>query len=228
MPRKRRRYFPWSLKCRKYRKNKKLMAERGRFELPIPLRVCRISSAVHSTTLPPLRTLRDIRKSSRATLVEVALLRRFAAEYPRASASLQPSRGVVNAARTSIAAAAPLLCIRPQRGAPASAAATGSPAEAGPERVEDQSPSSMWLQALPIGALSTICAAIGSAASSKSDITAAACPRRGRTSAGRAAFFHGNADHWHGLIVRRQKSSSVPFAGCTVRGWGWGCQRGAL
>lgn len=31
------------------------MAERGRFELPIPLRVCRISSAVHSTTLPPLR-----------------------------------------------------------------------------------------------------------------------------------------------------------------------------
>lgn len=33
----------------------KLMAERGRFELPIPLRVCRISSAVQSTTLPPLR-----------------------------------------------------------------------------------------------------------------------------------------------------------------------------
>lgn len=31
------------------------MAERGRFELPIPLRVCRISSAVQSTTLPPLR-----------------------------------------------------------------------------------------------------------------------------------------------------------------------------
>ena len=34
------------------------MAERGRFELPIPLRVCRISSAVHSTTLPPLREMR--------------------------------------------------------------------------------------------------------------------------------------------------------------------------
>ena len=31
------------------------MAERGRFELPIRLPVCRISSAVHSTTLPPLR-----------------------------------------------------------------------------------------------------------------------------------------------------------------------------
>ena len=32
------------------------MAEREGFEPPIPLRVCRISSAVHSTTLPPLRT----------------------------------------------------------------------------------------------------------------------------------------------------------------------------
>jgi hypothetical protein len=30
------------------------MAERGRFELPIRLPVCRISSAVHSTTLRPL------------------------------------------------------------------------------------------------------------------------------------------------------------------------------
>src|SRR5689334_8947232 len=31
------------------------MAERGGFEPPIPLRVCRISSAVRSTALPPLR-----------------------------------------------------------------------------------------------------------------------------------------------------------------------------
>jgi hypothetical protein len=31
------------------------LAEREGFEPPIPLRVCRISSAVHSTTLPPLR-----------------------------------------------------------------------------------------------------------------------------------------------------------------------------
>ena len=31
------------------------LAERGRFELPIGLHLCRISSAVHSTTLPPLR-----------------------------------------------------------------------------------------------------------------------------------------------------------------------------
>ncbi len=31
------------------------MAERERFELSIDLRLCRISSAVHSTTLPPLR-----------------------------------------------------------------------------------------------------------------------------------------------------------------------------
>jgi hypothetical protein len=34
------------------------MAERGRFELPIGLPLCRISSAVHSTTLPPLREMR--------------------------------------------------------------------------------------------------------------------------------------------------------------------------
>ncbi len=33
------------------------MAERGRFELPIGLPLCRISSAVHSTTLPPLREM---------------------------------------------------------------------------------------------------------------------------------------------------------------------------
>ena len=31
------------------------MAEKEGFEPPIPLRVCRISSAVHSTTLPLLR-----------------------------------------------------------------------------------------------------------------------------------------------------------------------------
>ena len=31
-----------------------LLAEREGFEPPIPLRVCRISSAVHSTALPPL------------------------------------------------------------------------------------------------------------------------------------------------------------------------------
>ena len=33
------------------------LAERGRFELPIGLPLCRISSAVHSTTLPPLRRM---------------------------------------------------------------------------------------------------------------------------------------------------------------------------
>jgi hypothetical protein len=32
-----------------------VLAERAGFEPAIPLRVCRISSAVHSTTLPPLR-----------------------------------------------------------------------------------------------------------------------------------------------------------------------------
>ena len=34
------------------------MAERVGFEPTIPLQVCRISSAVHSTTLPPLRSLK--------------------------------------------------------------------------------------------------------------------------------------------------------------------------
>jgi hypothetical protein len=32
-----------------------VMADGGRFELPVPLRVRRISSAVHSTALPPIR-----------------------------------------------------------------------------------------------------------------------------------------------------------------------------
>ena len=37
------------------RSRRRRVADGGRFELPIPLRVCRISSAVHSTTLPPVR-----------------------------------------------------------------------------------------------------------------------------------------------------------------------------
>ena len=35
------------------------VADRERFELSIPLRVCRISSAVHSTALPPVRKAAD-------------------------------------------------------------------------------------------------------------------------------------------------------------------------
>ena len=46
-----------------------LLAEREGFEPPIPLRVCRISSAVHSTTLPPLRTI-EIVAQSVITLIE--------------------------------------------------------------------------------------------------------------------------------------------------------------
>ena len=34
------------------------LAEREGFEPPMPLRACRISSAVHSTTLPPLRLMK--------------------------------------------------------------------------------------------------------------------------------------------------------------------------
>lgn len=37
------------------------MAERVGFEPTIPLQVCRISSAVHSTTLPPLRMRERLR-----------------------------------------------------------------------------------------------------------------------------------------------------------------------
>ena len=36
------------------------MAEREGFEPPIGLHLCRISSAVHSTTLPPLRAPRQV------------------------------------------------------------------------------------------------------------------------------------------------------------------------
>ena len=39
------------------------MAEREGFEPPIQLPVCRISSAVHSTTLPPLQAIESICKS---------------------------------------------------------------------------------------------------------------------------------------------------------------------
>ena len=38
------------------------MAEREGFEPPMGLHPCRISSAVHSTTLPPLQAFEDIHK----------------------------------------------------------------------------------------------------------------------------------------------------------------------
>jgi hypothetical protein len=40
-----------------------VVAEREGFEPPIPLRVCRISSAVHSTTLPPLQIIETAAQS---------------------------------------------------------------------------------------------------------------------------------------------------------------------
>lgn len=49
-----------------FREGERVMAERGGFEPPILLRVCRISSAVHSATLPPLRARRAGFKSFRA------------------------------------------------------------------------------------------------------------------------------------------------------------------
>jgi hypothetical protein len=41
-----------------------VLAEREGFEPPIRLPVCRISSAVHSTTLPPLQALENASISS--------------------------------------------------------------------------------------------------------------------------------------------------------------------
>jgi hypothetical protein len=46
------------------------MAERGGFEPPIPLRVCRISSAVRSTTLPPLRPYRSSDRTSGGGVIQ--------------------------------------------------------------------------------------------------------------------------------------------------------------
>ena len=43
---------------KKYQINQRSVAEREGFEPSIRLPVCRISSAVHSTTLPPLREMK--------------------------------------------------------------------------------------------------------------------------------------------------------------------------
>jgi hypothetical protein len=49
-----------------YRNIIDLLAEREGFEPPIGLHLCRISSAVHSTTLPPLRGSRYWRSPARS------------------------------------------------------------------------------------------------------------------------------------------------------------------
>ena len=55
------------------------MAEKEGFEPPIPLRVCRISSAVLSTTQPLLQAASNVRKR-KAIVVEIASRCRFARE----------------------------------------------------------------------------------------------------------------------------------------------------
>src|SRR5690606_36511114 len=57
------------------------MAEKEGFEPPIPLRVCRISSAVLSTTQPLLQAASNVRKR-KAIVVEIASRCRFARERP--------------------------------------------------------------------------------------------------------------------------------------------------
>src|SRR6516225_8083865 len=51
-------------KRRIFQSNSLLLAEREGFEPPIPLRVCRISSAVLSTTQPPLRSPKPAKKAA--------------------------------------------------------------------------------------------------------------------------------------------------------------------
>jgi hypothetical protein len=53
-----------------------MLAERGRFELPSPVKGCRFSRPVQSTALPPLRTgpamLPDSRGGSPRFFLEIA------------------------------------------------------------------------------------------------------------------------------------------------------------
>lgn len=64
------------------------MAEKEGFEPPIPLRVCRISSAVLSTTQPLLQAIENVHKIGKATVVEIAVCYRTATERPVTFASL--------------------------------------------------------------------------------------------------------------------------------------------
>ena len=59
------------------------MAEREGFEPPIGLHLCRISSAVHSTTLPPLQAIEDIHQSVALVEGEDSDCYRFATQYLR-------------------------------------------------------------------------------------------------------------------------------------------------
>ena len=65
------------------------MAERVGFEPTMELPPCRISSAVPSTTRPPLQAFEDIHKIGLASVVENAVCYRFATEclWPRVSLS---------------------------------------------------------------------------------------------------------------------------------------------
>jgi hypothetical protein len=70
-----------------------VLAEREGFEPPIRLPVCRISSAVHSTTLPPLQTIEGICKSVCGEAVENSNCYRFATQCLWSRVSLPPAEG---------------------------------------------------------------------------------------------------------------------------------------
>src|SRR5690242_18591450 len=64
------------------------LAEREGFEPPIRLPVCRISSAVHSTTLPPLQAIDVTSDSELAEAAENPICYRIATEYLLGHASV--------------------------------------------------------------------------------------------------------------------------------------------
>ena len=59
------------------------LAEREGFEPPIGLHLCRISSAVHSTTLPPLQAIEVIRINLGMVDPETSKCYRFATQFLR-------------------------------------------------------------------------------------------------------------------------------------------------
>ena len=73
----------WRFECAETERRKLVsegLAEREGFEPPIRLPVCRISSAVHSTTLPPLQAIEGIGLKSGAVTPEISKCYRFATQ----------------------------------------------------------------------------------------------------------------------------------------------------
>src|ERR671913_425897 len=69
------------------------LAERGGFEPPIRLPVCRISSAVLSTTQPPLQAIERTTVSALSGVAEIPVCYRIATECSLTDGSLAPVAG---------------------------------------------------------------------------------------------------------------------------------------